>query len=58
MKDQAGNLGDAAALLTVLGTVGELLPPIAAILAIIWTAIRIYEYVRVKLGYSDVWGIK
>jgi len=29
--------------LTVIGTLAEFLPPLAALFTIIWTAIRIYE---------------
>jgi len=28
---------------TVVGTIGELLPPMAALFTLVWTAIRIYE---------------
>ena len=34
---------DAVSVFTVVGTLGELLPPMAALFTIIWTAIRIYE---------------
>jgi hypothetical protein len=34
---------DAVSVFTVLGTLGELLPPFAALFTIIWTGIRIYE---------------
>ena len=37
------NAGDAASIVTVLGTLAGLLPAIAALFTIIWTAIRIYE---------------
>ena len=36
-------LGDALSVITVVGTLTELIPAIAAILTIIWTAIRIWE---------------
>ena len=36
-------VGDAVSILTVVGTLAELLPAIAAILTIMWTAIRIWE---------------
>ncbi len=36
-------LGDALSIITVVGTLTELIPAIAAILTIIWTAIRIWE---------------
>lgn len=41
--------GDAASLVVVLGAVSNILPPIAAALAIIWTLIRIYEWVRFRI---------
>jgi hypothetical protein len=34
---------DALSFMTVLGTLMELLPAVAALFTIIWTAIRIYE---------------
>lgn len=35
--------GDAVSLVTVVGTLAEVLPAIAALLTIIWTGFRIYE---------------
>jgi hypothetical protein len=37
------NAGDAASVLTLLGTLAEVLPAVAAVFTIAWTAIRIYE---------------
>jgi hypothetical protein len=34
---------DAVSVFTVVGTIGELLPPMAALFTLVWTAIRIYE---------------
>jgi hypothetical protein len=34
---------DALSVLTVLGTIVDMLPAVAAVFTIIWTAIRIYE---------------
>jgi len=34
---------DAASVLTVVGTLMEILPAVAAIFTIVWTGIRIYE---------------
>jgi len=34
---------DAVSVFTVVGTLGNILPPIAALFTIIWTGIRIYE---------------
>ena len=36
-------LVDGLSVVTVIGTLGELLPPMAALFTLIWTAIRIYE---------------
>lgn len=36
-------IGDALSIITVVGTLANLLPAIAAILTIVWTAIRIWE---------------
>lgn len=34
---------DAISVFTVVGTLSDLLPPMAALVTIIWTGIRIYE---------------
>ena len=34
---------DGVSALTVMGTLAQLLPPLAALFTIIWTCIRIYE---------------
>ena len=34
---------DAVSVLTVVGTIGEVLPPLAALFTLVWTGIRIYE---------------
>ncbi len=36
-------LVDGLSVVTVVGTIGDLLPPMAALFTIIWTSIRIYE---------------
>jgi len=41
--EQVKQLGDAISIITVVGTLAELLPAIAAVLTILWTAIRIWE---------------
>lgn len=56
MKELIGEFhdaGDAVSIAVVVGAVSELLPPVAALLAIIWTLIRIYEWVRFR-----VFGVK
>ena len=34
---------DAVSVFTVVGTLGEVLPPMAALFTLVWTVIRIYE---------------
>ena len=34
---------DAISVITVVGTIGDVLPPLAALFTLVWTAIRIYE---------------
>ena len=34
---------DGLSMVTVIGTIGEVLPPLAALFTVIWTVIRIYE---------------
>jgi peptidoglycan biosynthesis protein MviN/MurJ (putative lipid II flippase) len=41
--DHAKYAGDALSAAVVIGTLAQLLPAIAALMTIIWTAIRIYE---------------
>lgn len=41
--DSAKTVGDILSLTTVVGTLMQVLPSIAAIFTIIWTVIRIYE---------------
>lgn len=43
MTDQGKTLMDVAAVGITLGTISQILPAIAAVVTIIWTAIRIYE---------------
>lgn len=43
MDETAKTVVDAASVVTMLGTLGSLLPPVAALFTIIWTGIRIYE---------------
>jgi hypothetical protein len=46
---------DAISVFTVIGTLSDLLPPMAALVTIIWTGIRIYETQTVRgwLGKDD-----
>jgi hypothetical protein len=43
VSEPAKHVVDALSILTVLGTLVEMLPAIAAILSIIWSLLRIYE---------------
>ena len=43
MEDTTKQVIDFASIFTMLGTFGSILPPIAALFTIVWTAIRIYE---------------
>jgi len=36
-------LVDGLSVVTVIGTLGEVLPPLAALFTLVWTSIRIYE---------------
>jgi hypothetical protein len=47
---------DAASIITVIGTLAEVLPAMAAIFTIVWTLIRIYETRTVQklLGKSKL----
>ena len=41
--DQLKNIGDIPSVTVVAGTLMSFLPPLAALLTVIWTCIRIYE---------------
>jgi len=43
MDEASKHIIDFASVLTVIGTLADMLPAIAAIFTIVWTAIRIYE---------------
>jgi hypothetical protein len=54
--ETAKTAGDALSLVTVVGTLAEVLPAIAALLTIVWTGFRIYETATVQgwLGKNNV----
>lgn len=56
LSDTAKHWGDGLSVLTVVGTLADMLPSIAAILTIVWTGIRIYETATVQrlLGRTPV----
>ena len=41
--ETAKNVADALSILTVIGTLIDMLPSIAALISIVWSVIRIYE---------------
>ncbi len=43
MDDTTKNVLDALSVVTVVGTIVQMLPSIAALFTIVWTGIRIYE---------------
>lgn len=46
--ESAKQLIDIASLVTVIGTLSEMLPAVAALFSIVWSAIRIWETNTVK----------
>jgi hypothetical protein len=48
LTDPVKHTVDALAAVTAVGTLTTLLPPIAALLTIIWTGIRIYDRFKKK----------
>jgi len=55
-SNSAKTVGDILSLTTVVGTLMQVLPSIAAIFTIIWTAIRIYETKTVQAFFKRVRG--
>ena len=43
MSEGAKHVGDGLSIITVVGTLAQVLPSIAALFTIVWTSIRIYE---------------
>jgi hypothetical protein len=43
MSEATKHVVDGLSALTVLGTLAQVLPPLAALFTIVWTSIRIYE---------------
>ena len=46
--ETAKTVGDALSIVTVVGTLAEILPAIAALFTIVWTILRIYETTTVQ----------
>ena len=53
MTDESKTLLDAVSMVTVVGTIMDMLPAIAAIFTIIWTGIRIYETDTVQKFFGE-----
>jgi hypothetical protein len=55
MDEASKHIIDFASVATVLGTLADMLPAVAALFTIIWTSIRIYETKTVQgwLGKKD-----
>jgi hypothetical protein len=55
VSEPAKHVVDAISILTVLGTLVDILPAIAALLSIVWSVLRIYESKTVQgwLGKKD-----
>lgn len=47
-QEHLKQIGDVLSLGTVIATLAAWLPPVAALLTVIWTAIRIYETATVQ----------
>lgn len=43
ISETTKHVADAASIVTVLGTLAEILPAVAALFTIVWTGFRIYE---------------
>lgn len=43
LSESAKHIGDALSVVTVIGTLAQILPSIAALFTIVWTSVRIYE---------------
>ena len=55
VSEPAKHVVDALSILTVLGTLVDILPAVAALLSIVWSLLRIYESKTVQrwLGKQD-----
>jgi len=55
MDEASKHIVDALSIVTVLGTLADMLPSIAALFTIVWTSIRIYETKTVQgwIGKKD-----
>jgi hypothetical protein len=60
MSESGKHIGDALSIATVVGTLAQILPSVAAIFTIVWTSIRIYETETIQkiLGKKKVEDVK
>ena len=58
MSETGKHVGDAVSIVTVVGTLAQVLPSIAAIFTIVWTSIRIYETETVQKLLGKVKDVK
>jgi hypothetical protein len=56
--ETAKTVGDALSIVTVVGTLAEVLPALAALFTIIWTFIRILETETVRKLLAKVRNVK
>jgi hypothetical protein len=56
--ETAKTAGDALSIVTVVGTLAEVLPALAALFTIVWTFIRILETETVRKLLSKVRNVK
>lgn len=52
MPEGAKYLMDALSVATVLGTIAQFLPAFAALLTIVWTGLRIFEWFEARIAKS------
>ena len=58
MSETGKHVGDAVSIVTVVGTLAQVLPSIAAIFTIVWTSIRIYETDTIQKLLGKVKDVK
>ena len=58
MSETGKHVGDAVSIVTVVGTLAQVLPSIAAIFTIVWTSIRIYETETIQKLLGKVKDVK
>jgi hypothetical protein len=54
--ETAKNVIDALSIITVIGTLADMLPSVAAVFTIVWTSIRIWETTTVQRWVNKIGG--